>query len=566
MRIKKININIKLLPNITKIVELLPEDSLKEFIKKIKEVCGKSDRMEVKLLWAGMRLSEHPELLDSLQNDTIVHALFPDKNPEQIVESNSVEFNSLGFVLPITEFSHKKHFETCSRAQPTLFQHKGEADCFIKKDLYDPYNAFFEVIAYRIFNLMGITVPHAAVIEEETDFYRIASFKLNDYRDLQGYFMRIEGSIKQEYSIHLQPRIIDEITEKNCINQLPLVGFADKNSCYYFCQDQYVLGWWYTNLGLIEHKDKFEVVKIDPSLYPRFKNTHSMPTLQYEEALSYFFGVKRYHPLFKATTPEQNIASFRQIAAIKENQLYEAVYVPGFEKFGNIISDRQNTLFENLKHRRNIFCQVYQDFYIFSQESKVEGNTQNLYVSLVNITEKRGIPPIIACVLIGNLELFQYCIEKEQLNQAYFMELRYKDKSVLEWICSLGLHHFMYFCSEKNLFSDEEYISYFNNNAYAIKLPLYPELFEFFLYKIKPSFINLELLYSDSDHLIKIFEHKIDEIIHNYKMQRGLSNVLITSLLDYSALYSQRFLTSENQFQLKSKEKCNPPIISANLN
>lgn len=312
----------------------------------------------------------------------------------------------------------------------------------LKRDPFTDSGSFIEKISYDIFSSLGVKTPKSYIVthKDATKRHRLATEFLKGYKDLARY-------------IGKDPSKLKTLIEKRELNGKPVIGFAENNAIFFFCGDPDLIGRNKTNIGLIEHDNHYEVVKIDPTVIYKFGSIIKIPDpLEYASALKVLSNFDHADELCKGATLEENLLGFEKVANLSDDELKAIVFnslfkgdniddqcdlhLPPIE--GSYESTLQRQIFESLKQRRDIFRKVRKDFI---EINSLEGNEK--YEKLLTISQEQNVSPVILAFYLDDINLLKVVIQKlpglckiqdKEGNNILHLAIAYNRPNVLEML------------------------------------------------------------------------------------------------------------------------------------
>lgn len=222
---------------------------------------------------------------------------------------------------------------------------------FVIKEFKSPVICALEKLAYDLLQLCGVRVPKTYIVE-------------NDQKKLASLASRFEPGYK-DLKVWLgspDPALIKD----QKLNGKPIKGLFENYAIFAFLQDWDVVGITLENVGLIEHTDYFEVVKIDPgncNLPPDSYMLNQYLSQLCAESPGYYPGDRGNNSkIFSYSTKEQKLEGMQRIANLTDEQLKNVIYNSDLPGLPLTIRER---IYDGLITGRNAYRRVLEEMGLY---------------------------------------------------------------------------------------------------------------------------------------------------------------------------------------------------------
>src|SRR3990167_5799490 len=284
-------------------------------------------------------------------------------------------------------------------------------------------------LKYDLYELLGTKVPKTYLIEEkirETNTTRLhlASKIEPGYQDLVRWMEKNPGVLNPRDYFANEANKLQIFRDRN-INGKPITGLFDLLPILLFLDDYDAIGGNFSNIGLIETKDKFITVKIDPehvNLYTtrylcEFLNTEpelgsderrSTLLVTYEAKYLHYLIISkreshpqgvypRFSEVFQNIKDADNLPGLEKIILLRDRDLQQIIYnskIP--DKY--LPQQERDKIFLSLRERRNIFREKFMQNFSPDQQrtllEKIEHNNNQgeYYIRPISYSEPVMFP------------------------------------------------------------------------------------------------------------------------------------------------------------------------------
>ena len=270
------------------------------------------------------------------------------------------EFKPNGVVYAKQSSSNTKPYGATRKDEKT-----GETEEFVLKTGNYPPEASLEKIYCDLLALCGVKVPKTYLVADKKKAPLLASRKEQGYADLFVWLFSVAARNPQEDDRNRwqvdSPKAYKWLATQSMQGKngevKPIRGLYENVAIFMFLGDEDAVGGSWSNIGLIEHADHFEAVKIDPGM-SGIRDDFHYPTAEKEYLAQLKSGkIKEYYgdkgenfKIFQHCRREQINDGMKRVARLTDAQLKAVIYNP---EIPDVPTERRGAMFKILLRRRD---------------------------------------------------------------------------------------------------------------------------------------------------------------------------------------------------------------------
>jgi len=252
----------------------------------------------------------------------------------------------------------------------------GKTKEFALKKFKKAESCAIEKLSYDLLQLCGVKVPKTYILNDERNEPTVLASRIEPgYKDLLFW---VGGTLRgKEFTRYLEKE--NEIFKNQHIptqnkKEKPIIGLFENVGVFAFLQDRDAVGGSLQNIGLVEHDEYFQAVKIDPGYCTLSHDDDDSSLKRYLDYLQKLSSGNRWYDLdyhgdrggnaavFNHATPEQVKDGMMRVAKLSDKQLRAVIYNP---KISSLSKETRDGTYNTLIIRRNAYQKqlgVYSSF------------------------------------------------------------------------------------------------------------------------------------------------------------------------------------------------------------